>query len=223
LRLRLAGKQPRSRPAVALTHREMIGARERHARGDACDGPRKTRGLRQSLEIRLATGYFLSVRQIAVHSPTRVEMVPSFLQRAKHGVAGAFCVLLAVGLLAPATARAGCSHGVSSQLSRSVQESLSGWSGLDRLDAGPRDSAPASPRRDRPCSGLSCSQGQPAPPAPAPAPSLRSDTWCYTTPVTCWDSPNPAGCLVESFPAHPLSKSSPPERPPRHLSPRTFS
>ncbi len=166
----------------------------------------------------------LLISQIAVPSPTRADMIPSFHERAKRWVAGAFCVLLTVGGIAPSTARAGCGHGVTSNLSRSVQESLSSLEGFGHFTVEQNDSTPASPRRDRPCSGLSCSQGRRMPQVPAASStSLRSDPWCCTTIVSCWDSPDLAESLPNPFLSCPRHNTSPPERPPRNAQPRTHS
>jgi hypothetical protein len=143
-------------------------------------------------------------------------MVPSFDERSKHWVAGAFGVLLVVAGIAPTPARAGCGHGVTSNLSRSTSNWLLGPELFRHSAAGPADLAPARPGRDLPCSGPSCSQRRGVPQTPAPSSPVRSDPWCDTIAASCRDVPDSPEELTNPSPSHPRHRISPPERPPRH-------
>lgn len=149
-------------------------------------------------------------------------MISSFLKRAKPWIAGAFCMLLVVGGIAPSTARASCGHNVTSDLIRSSRDSVSELE-LLRYDSSAEsvESAPASPRRDLPCSGPSCSQGgRNLPQAPAPTVSVRmSDPWCCTSNSPGWDGPESAEKPAEFSLSSPRHLTSPIERPPRHPQP----
>jgi hypothetical protein len=150
-------------------------------------------------------------------------MVFSSPCRAKHLVAGAFWVLLAVGGVAPSPARAGCGHDVTSNVSRSNAKLVSN---LELFRASALDlnhSSPVGPRRNLPCSGPSCSEGQGLPHAPATSLPLRSDPWCCTTLAIQWRAPQSANRLAKPCTAHPRYSASPIERPPRTPRPRTLS
>jgi|SRR5579883_1631295 len=153
-------------------------------------------------------------------------MLSSLPVPAKHWVAGAFAVLLAVGGIVPSTARAGCGHNVTSRLSRSTQDSFSNLELFRYSAASPFDSAPGDPGRDRPspCSGPSCSQGRSRPQAPAPSSNtVRSDPCCDTTGALCWAYPESVDKLDNPFTSCPRQSTSPLERPPRGPLPQALS
>jgi hypothetical protein len=97
--------------------------------------------------------------------------------------AGAVLSLLALALVAPRAAEAGCSHLVKSRadsvgISSLIEPLVGDVAG--QLQESP---APASPR---PCSGALCS-GQPAVPAvPAGALSVQLDSWAWNALVSSW-------------------------------------
>ena len=147
-------------------------------------------------------------------------MLSSFRKRANHWIAGAFCMLLVVGGVAPSPARASCGHDVTSNLIRSARESLSD---LDVLIYS-ADSTPAAPRRDLPCSGPGCSEGRNLPQAPATSIPVRiTDPFCCTTVATYGNGPDSAEKLADLSISRPRHNSSPLDRPPRDPQPRTRS
>jgi hypothetical protein len=88
---------------------------------------------------------------------------------------GALVLLLAQGLAAPRTARAGCNHLVTSQSERLLE-----FNRLDDLIAGDSGQGPAGqpgPRHPMPCSGPGCSNGVPRPVPTAPPAPVGSDQW----------------------------------------------
>ena len=141
-------------------------------------------------------------------------MISSSPGPAKHWVAGAFCVLLVVGGVAPSPAWAGCGRDVTSKASRSTRDSLSALELLKSSAAEPADSAPAGPRPDRPCSDPSCSRGRGLPQTPAPSSPVKSDPWYCTTIALWWGSPRSAEPLGNLSASHPRHSTSPIERPP---------
>lgn len=148
-------------------------------------------------------------------SPARAAMGTSFRERAKHSIAGAFCLLLLVGGVAPPRIQAGCSHDVTSRTSRLTGETLAHLE-LPRFPVGlTTDPAPPVPRRDRPCQGPSCSRGQSLPPGPPPSLSLRSDLWCCPAIASAWNPFHSTDRLDTSDTLHPRHETAPPERPPR--------
>ena len=123
--------------------------------------------------------------------------------------------LLAMSLLAPSRAEAGCSHLVSSRSDAMRLSSL-----IDPLIhdlTAPSEDGPAPPS-PRPCSGALCS-GQPAAPA-APAAALDAplDSWA-------WDGPIPGRALAVGSPflsaetgsVHPTRRATAVFHPPRLL------
>jgi hypothetical protein len=93
---------------------------------------------------------------------------------------GALVLLLAHGLGVPRTARAGCSHLVTSQSDR-----LLGFNRLDDLITGGTSALLADdagrdlpgPRRPGPCSGPGCSSGVPRSVPTAPSAPVGPDQW----------------------------------------------
>ncbi len=131
-------------------------------------------------------------------------------------------MLLVVGSVAPSQARAGCGHDVTSNLIRSVEESLFDLDVLKSSATDRANPAPAVPRRDLPCSGPGCSKGRNLPQAPATSIPVRiSDPCCCMTFATGGDGPDAAEKLADLPIAHPRHNSSPLERPPRH--PRSYT
>ena len=133
-------------------------------------------------------------------------------------------MLLVAGSVAPSEARAGCGHDVTSNLIRSVEESLFDLDVLkaaatDRATPGPRGPASGSAR-----SGPSCSKGRNLPQAPATSIQVRiSDPCCCMTFATGGNGPDAAEKLADLPIAHPRHNSSPLERPPRHPRSHTLS
>lgn len=110
---------------------------------------------------------------------TRINMVTASRYRVKHRAVGALLVLSVV-VLVPSSAEARCGHDVTSYAGRSIAKS---FSDLDLLKQSARDlSVPLSwpPRRDRPCSGPSCSQNRGFPDAPLPSVPPRHEHWCLS-------------------------------------------
>jgi hypothetical protein len=144
-------------------------------------------------------------------------MFSSFDERAKHWIAGTFCMLLVIGGVAPAPARASCGHDVTSNGSRSARESLFDLKLSKDLGADQANSAPAGPHRELPCSGPSCSRDRGFPPAPATSVMVKMiDPWCSTTISSHWDDPVSAEKPVDLSISHPRHNTSRLERPPRN-------
>ena len=100
--------------------------------------------------------------------------------------AGALVALLAAGLFAPATARAGCTHAA-----------LTGDSiGLELLNIPAAAGEPSVPlERPKPCSGVFCSGNPGLPDLPAMAVTRRADDWAMLS-----EPPPPP--VSDSFPRH---------------------
>jgi hypothetical protein len=203
-------------PAHDGPHRNQPGSRATHGPGAIPTG---------ILQFVPAPGNIISDSPIAVLSTARNLMAFSSSGRATHSVAGAFCLLLAVGGVAPSPARASCGHDVSSSVGRSAGKSLSNLELFRYSAANPFDSALGDPRRDRPCSGPSCSRAPSVPHAPAPLPTMtvRSDPWCCTTAALRWGAPESIGMLAGRSTSQPRHGTSPLERPPRRLHPPILS
>jgi hypothetical protein len=152
-------------------------------------------------------------------------MFSSFLKRAKHRIAGAFCMLLVIGGAAPSAACASCGHDVTSNRARSARESFSRLELLKYTGVDQAKSAPAGTRRELPCSGPSCSRGRGLPPAPATSVPVRmSDPWCCCTTISSrWDDPDSAEKPDDLSTSHPWHNTSRLERPPRNPLKRTLS
>ena len=104
-------------------------------------------------------------------------------------------MLLALGLLAPSAARAGCSHLVTSRDDAARHTSLDG--SLVRDLAGPSSPLP-SPSPPRPCSGAWCS-GQPAvPPVPPGTFDGHLGSWAWHAPGLDDDSTDPSYLVAET-------------------------
>ncbi|MDR3634833.1 MAG: hypothetical protein P4L84_13595 [Isosphaeraceae bacterium] len=132
--------------------------------------------------------------------------------------AGAWIALLASGVLAPATARAGCTHYVllrdqGTHGGVSVVNSLELLSPAELPGAGERSRRPVG--FPSPCSGLSCSRNPMPPMAPAPAGLFPADAWA------CLNfAPSPAtlpslACMMDRCARRPVHFAFPPDRPPR--------
>jgi hypothetical protein len=140
------------------------------------------------------------------------------LRRLAPLAAGAWFALLAGGLLAPGTARAGCAHYVVAR-GQAAHDGLPLPGDLELLserasgDAAGRPHVP--PGGPSPCSGMSCSRNPMPPMAPAPSGPLRADLWA------CLDfAPVPSACPSLAWAAgrragRPVHVAFPPERPPR--------
>jgi hypothetical protein len=178
--------------------------------------PRKTAGISPlACNSSVRSLPSLVIIPITVASPARAAMMSSPSGRAKHEVIGAFCVLLAVGGLAPSSTQASCGHNVASSVSRVIADSLTELELEGSLGVGPTDPAPAGPHRQQPCSGPACSKGRTLPHAPAPSSPVRSDTWCCTTAALYWGGPDPGDLLADLATSHPQHSMSSLERPPR--------
>jgi hypothetical protein len=151
-------------------------------------------------------------------------MVSSVHERTTHWIAGAFCMLMVIGGVAPSPARASCGHDVTSNQIRSSRESLSELELLKYTGTDQANSAPAGPRREMPCSGPSCSPARGLPLAPATSVPVRiSDLWCCMTISSRWEEPDSAEKPVDLSISHPRHNTSRLERPPRNPQPRTLS
>ncbi len=100
------------------------------------------------------------------------------LERLARLGTGALVLLLAHGLAAPRTARAGCGHLVTSQSNRELDDNrlddlITGHS-TAMLAGDPGDSGPRGPL---PCSGPGCSNGVPRPVPAAPSAPVGPDQW----------------------------------------------
>ena len=130
--------------------------------------------------------------------------------------AGALAALLAGGVLAPAEARAGCSHYIVGQSEARVRSALADLEVLSfvRHD----ESAPTTPAdRPLPCSGPSCKSQPSAPPLiPAP-PHARAELWACLDANGPQANPHPSLTGAERRAVHPVHRSAPPVRPPRPL------
>ena len=143
-------------------------------------------------------------------------MFSSFDERAKHWIAGTFCMFLVIGVVAPSPARASCGHDITSNQSRSARESLSDLTLSKELDADQVNSATAGPHGGLPCSGPSCSRGRGFPPAhPTSVIVKMIEPWCCTTVSRHWDDPVSAEKPVDLSISHPRHNTSRLERPPR--------
>ena len=154
---------------------------------------------------------------LASHGRLESKMTSPFRERAEPRIVGAFCALMVVGLVASFPAHASCGNDVHSNVSRSAGESVSELELLEYA-AEQGDLAPAAlPNRGMPCSGPTCSRGQPFPPAPARFVSARiSDICCSTSVVICWGKSDSAAEVTDLDISHPLHDTFPPERPPRN-------
>jgi hypothetical protein len=122
--------------------------------------------------------------------------------------------LLALALLAPSVAKAGCSHLVTSRNDPGRLASL--VESLMRDLAGPSDPLPTSPSRPR-CSGAWCS-GQPAIPPVPPGTfegRLGSWAWCASSPAEVSTAPH--SLVVETHVVVPLRRGNEVFHPPRLL------
>jgi hypothetical protein len=96
---------------------------------------------------------------------------------------GALVLLLAHGLAAPRTARAGCNHLVTSQSDRLLDHNrlddliTGGSSASIAGDPGQDPAGRPGPRRPAPCSGPGCSNGIPWPAPTAPSAPVGPDQW----------------------------------------------
>jgi hypothetical protein len=152
------------------------------------------------------------------------EMMASSPERLTYRIAGAFCLLLFGGPIAPSTAWAGCGHTVTSILSRSNHESLSGLELLSPFNAQTDDSASESPQRKLPCTGPFCSsEERGSPRAPSSLSSPRSEAWCCR--VIAHGSTDQNGDYRSSdfVAVHARHRTFPIERPPRTSRLHTFS
>jgi hypothetical protein len=152
-----------------------------------------------------------------------VQMTSSSRKRSKQSLAVALLVPLVGIALAPPPARAGCAHGVTGSASRSSFGSLAGLEALNEAGALSVEPTPADSRRDRPCSGLACSEKRQLPHAPASSAPVRNDSWCRTTAALPPRVPESSHRNPVVIAAHPRHATSPPERPPRVGSPSTSS
>ena len=119
------------------------------------------------------------------------------LRRLMRWGLGALAVLLAHGILAPSTVRAGCNHLVTSQADRQLD-----LHHLDGLITGAGDRE--APRPPRPCSGPGCSNSTPR---PMPVPSAGSDgphDWIVAIPALEADAPALPRRIPDPTPARPV-------------------
>jgi len=115
---------------------------------------------------------------------------------------GALVLLLAHGLGAPGTARAGCNHLVTSQVDRlldvnRLDDLITGSSA--RLD----EPGQPGPRPPRPCSGPGCSSGVPRPPSTASPSSTGPDQWAALDAVVDSDIASPPRLVPDEPAARP--------------------
>jgi hypothetical protein len=171
--------------------------------------------LNSPLQFGPAPSSISNIVQIVDYSPVRVAMISSFRERAKLWIGGAFTMLLLVGGLVPPRAQAGCSHDVTSNISRSFRNSVADLELLQYSAGELEHPLSPSPRKERGCSGPSCSPGQSSPQAPAPSLSLRSDLWCFSTLELARGDRDSTAPFIMSTAPHPRHETSPLERPPR--------
>lgn len=146
------------------------------------------------------------------------------MQLASHrrpvvALTGAFLTLLVGAAVAPSQARAGCGHYVVSEFerARSVSTDLR-ILGEPPGDHSGRAPAPAE-RRERPCSGPSCSEGPQRPEAPTVTATPAGDRWCDTTATARVADPAAGGALEDGPSPRPLIRPTSLERPPRAVPP----
>jgi hypothetical protein len=147
---------------------------------------------------------------------SNAAMKTSSPERLKHRVARALCVFLACGAIAPSTARAGCGHTVTSNVSRSAQGSLSGPELVGFSAERTGDFSSGNPRRNRPCAGLSCSSEERGSPwSPASSFSPRIEACCCEMSALRWTGQHGDYRSAEPVVAHPRHGTFPIDRPPR--------
>jgi hypothetical protein len=160
---------------------------------------------------------------LRVGGALRPEMTSLQRSRAKQSLAMALLVPLAAFAIAPSPARAECGHGVRSSANRSATRSLSGLEALHEAGALAVDPAPDTPRRDRPCSGPTCSEKRELPHAPALSAPVRNDSCCRSIPVLAATTPESSDLKPVLIGVRPRHATFPPERPPRDRRPATLS
>jgi hypothetical protein len=129
-----------------------------------------------------------------------VKQVRGFERLTRWGV-GAVVLLLAHGLGAPGTARAGCSHLVTSQSDRQL-----GLNRLDDLITGGSTAMPAGEpgRPSRRCSGPGCSSGIPWPLSTTSPTSGGPDQWATVEAILGLAAISPPRHLPDRPPARPV-------------------
>jgi hypothetical protein len=136
-------------------------------------------------------------------------------KRVNYRGAAVFCLLYAIMAVAPAAARAGCGHNVSSGASRLTRRTLSDLIVPGSLPGDAGGMVPAGPMRVPACSGLACSRDRGLPDAPSIPSRVRSEPVCWSVVESARSGPEFDAIAVELLPAHPRHSTSPPERPPR--------
>ena len=124
-------------------------------------------------------------------------------RRLAKALAGAFLTLLAAGLLAPSSAKAGCEHPADRPAI-----------GLDALglDDGPKSDQLPPPK---PCSGPSCSNRSAPPTTSAPQPPPRAELWGVVIETSEVDPPGSSDWTAGDAPARPIRIAPSVFHPPR--------
>jgi hypothetical protein len=148
------------------------------------------------------------------------KMMSSRPDRIRHGLTGAFILLIVGGSIAPSTAHASCGDYVTSMLSQSTDESYS-RSGLMTLStARVIELTRGGPKRHIPCAGPSCSSERPElPPPPAPSSLSRSEASCGATAMLRRPDLSGDDRATDPGAPHPLRATFFIERPPRSSHP----
>jgi hypothetical protein len=159
------------------------------------------------------------------------RLLPS--RRWNRVLAGAGIALLGSVLFAPATARAGCSHLVTSRTDRvqfshflqavSLEQARDP---LKRFQPTSRQQSPLPPvhlpQSPRPCRGAWCADRPSIPAAPAGEVSVRIDSWAWCPAMHCLDPATESGQLEAAADRRPLRRAAHTFRPPR-ISPRAYN
>ena len=140
-------------------------------------------------------------------------------RRWAHVSAGAVLLCLAWVLCAPADARAGCSHLVTSRTNRALLSSFLQDEVLYPGDAAATPSLPRSmPGSPSPCRGAWCSGGPTVPALPAATLSIRAPLWAWCESMPGPTSTSPSRLIEETADFRPLHRVIAVFHPPRRFS-----
>ncbi len=143
----------------------------------------------------------------------------SAARRWAHVPAGAALLCLAWILCAPADARAGCSHLVTSGTDRALLPSFLQDEVLHPGGAAVASSPPRSlPGSPSPCRGAWCSGGPTAPAMPAGTMSIRAPLWAWCASMPGLTSTSASRLIKEASDSRPLSRAIAVFHPPRRFS-----
>ena len=119
-------------------------------------------------------------------------------------------LLVLLGVVAPAPARAGCSHYVFVGNNHYSQKWLAELTLLDLAGA-----EPVAPQREVPCSGPLCSQMPDSSQLPVPQLLVRTELWCATAVVHLANDPDLSEEFLDPWRLFPQHIGDSIERPPR--------